>query len=159
MHTISIVISQTDTLLGKIIRKICKGEYNHCSFYLDNDDSKLWSFSRKIDYLFFTGCFCSETNKRYKKYKTFTYNLSDEDYEDIIREINKLNKSYHIYHYVNAILIRFNKSFDNPNHYICSTYVAHIVNDYHIAKLPKQSNLCLPMDLYNALILSKSNYL
>lgn len=156
-HTITIVISRTDTLIGKIIRSVHKGYYNHCSFYLDDETDKLWSFSRKYDKFFFTGCFCSETSKRYIAYQKFTFMIDDTVYKDICNEIKRLKKHYRIYAYQNAVLINFNKSIDSKNHFICSTFVANIIDKYNLVKLIKPANICLPMDVYKSLSCAKSN--
>lgn len=150
-HTITIVISRTNTMIGAIIRKVHKGPYNHCSFYLDDKSDEMWSFSRKYDRFFFTGCFCSETAKRYEEYCTFTFNLTNEQYQSIVDEIRFLSSRYNMYSYWNSILINFNKSINSNKHYICSTYVASVIERLGLVNLNKAYDKCLLMDVYNSL--------
>ena len=67
-----IVISQTGTLLSRILKQITDAEYNHASISLSRDLERMYSFGRRHPYNPFWGGFVIEspstgTFKRFPK--------------------------------------------------------------------------------------------
>jgi len=60
MKKIYIVISQTGTILSKIIKLVTKKEYNHASLSMEGSLEKMYSFGRKDPYNPFIGVFVIE---------------------------------------------------------------------------------------------------
>ena len=56
-----IVISQTGTILSRIIKFLTRKEYNHASISLKDDLSVMYSFGRKNPYNPFLGRFVEES--------------------------------------------------------------------------------------------------
>ena len=56
-----IVISQTGTLLSRILKYITGAEYNHASISLSRDLDKMYSFGRRHPYYPFWGGFVIES--------------------------------------------------------------------------------------------------
>lgn len=46
-HRLNIVLSKTSTKIGGMIRTVIGGDYNHCSFYIDDEIDSVYGFSRK----------------------------------------------------------------------------------------------------------------
>lgn len=56
-----IVISQTGTLLSRILKQITGAEYNHASISLSRDLERMYSFGRRHPYNPFLGGFVIES--------------------------------------------------------------------------------------------------
>lgn len=150
-HSINIVVSSTGTLIGGFIRQILGGSVNHCSITLDENYDNLYSFSRRHPYLWFTGCFCKEDISRFKSYKIYSINITEEEYRDIERYIEYLNDRLRVYNYLGAIMIPFNIPVKFENSYICSTFVAKLLNRIDGIELDKPIYLYRPMDVLELL--------
>lgn len=154
MHSISIVFTQTHTFVGSVIRIVTGGKYNHCSLIIDDDFSRLYSFSRYYTKFWFTGCFCIETisklafNKKVLNGAIAKINITDFEYVRVMKFIRYMSNGVHIYNYINAVLVPLKVSIDSDNSYICSTFVARILTFIDEISLDKKYSLYKPMDLY-----------
>lgn len=154
MHSISVVFTQTHTFVGSVIRIVTGGKYNHCSLIIDNDFSRLYSFSRYYTKFWFTGCFCIETisklafGKKVLNGAIAEINITDSEYDKIVRFIEYMGKGVRIYNYINAVLVPLRISIDSDSSYICSTFVARIITFIDKINLDKKYSLYKPMDLY-----------
>lgn len=151
MHTIDVFISRTDTWLGSCIRKILGGNLNHCSFAIDGNFSSLYSFSRLYKSLWFTGCFCTEPIERYVDYEVFHISITDEEYNNLCAFLKDLSQSYRVYNYIGALALPFGIARPSKYHYLCSTFVAKVLDEYSGVELEKCHSLYKPMDVYNLL--------
>lgn len=150
MHKLNIIISRTDTLIGKTIRTICHANLNHTSVAFDNDFSTLYSFTRKFKPLFFTGCFCKEPIKRLNEIVVTEIEITDEEYEKIMEFIDTLKLHLRIYNYIEVVAILFNKEVHFKYNYTCSTFAAKILEQTNI-KLNKSPRLYRPHELCDLL--------
>ena len=154
MHTMTIVVSRTGTVMGKVIRIFTKGYYNHCSIAFDRNYDIFYTFARKYKLFWVTGCFTTETIDRLMTgneliAKAYEIEITDKEYEDIQEYIKELSKGYNIYNYIGAILILFNLNFKTRKYHICSTFVAYILEKYvNEVTLDKEYYLYKPMDIY-----------
>ncbi len=64
MPELYVMFSHTNTSIGKMIRTVTGGEYNHVSISLDDDLSTCYSFARHNKYNAFTGGFVAEDASR-----------------------------------------------------------------------------------------------
>ena len=76
-----IVISQTGTLLSRILKQITGAEYNHASISLSRDLERMYSFGRRHPYNPFWGGFVIEsprtgTFKRFSETKVLVLSVS-----------------------------------------------------------------------------------
>lgn len=154
MHTLNVICSKTDTYIGKGIRLILGGKYNHCSVYFDENDEIIYSFSRVVHCLWFTGAFCKETKKSYLEYEVFSIDISNSQYREMLSIIRQSSEGYCMYNYVNALLLPLGTGFDWRGHYTCSTFVAYLLSKCML--LDKSFLVYTPMDIYN--LLKKSQY-
>ena len=65
-----VVLSGTDTVLGRIIQKKLGVSYNHCSISLDEDLERIYSFGRKTYWHVFSSGFVKESKSSgfYKRF-------------------------------------------------------------------------------------------
>ena len=76
-----IVISQTGTLLSRILKQITGAEYNHASISLSRDLERMYSFGRRHPYNPFWGGFVIEsprtgTFKRFSETRVLVLSVS-----------------------------------------------------------------------------------
>ena len=86
-----IVISQTGTVLSRILKLITGAEYNHASISLSRDLEQMYSFGRRNPYNPFWGGFVKEsphtgTFKRFSNTKAvvLAVEISEERYKEIL---------------------------------------------------------------------------
>lgn len=151
MHKLNILVSKTDTLIGRGIRLVLGGDYNHCSICFDDNISVAYSFSRRVKQLWFTGCFVFETVDRYSSYEVFTIEITDEEFDSILEFLNSLSERLCIYNYIGAVAITAGVEVAFERSYICSTFVAKVLSMVGEVTLEKSVNLYSPMDIYRLL--------
>ena len=150
MHTLQIIISRTDTMVGKTIRMFTHEKLNHCAIALDKDYDRVYSFTRRYEHFFFTGCFCTEPLERYADYEIAEVVLSDKEYLRIKKFLSALNKKFRIYDFPGIIFTGFQiKHYQPKYHYICSTFAAKILDLTDSVRLKKDVNLYKPMDVHD----------
>ena len=90
-----IIVSQTGTILSRILKLITKAKYNHSSISLDPNLEQMYSFGRKYPHNPFWGGFVKEsprsgTFKRFKNTQAIimSVNIDADAYEDIEKYIH-----------------------------------------------------------------------
>lgn len=152
---IYVVISQTGTILSRILKIVTKSEYNHASISLSPDLHTMYSFGRKHPYNPFFGGFVKEsaeygTLKRFSQTKIIVLKtpLTNTEYEKLSRLIDfmsKNQKSYK-YNYLGLLLaalkihLRLNRS------YYCSEFVRDILVKYKVKGAEGLNEIIHPMD-------------
>ncbi len=150
-HTLNIIVSRTETRMGSMIRAVIGGDYNHCSFYLDGDVRNIYGFSRRYREFWFTGCFTQENAVHFQKYNIYEIPLSEEQYSGLSERIVEMKGHVRIYNYLSALMLPAGISVDSEDSFICSTFVAEII-DKHTDIVPeKDVNLHGPMDVFELL--------
>lgn len=155
MHHIDVIISETGTFVGKTIRFFTKSKYNHASFAIDEDFTKLYSFGRKRA--------SSPLNAGFVIEKASYFSLGRE--KDIAVKIfripitkNKLKKlkqkleliSYdneYIYDLFSVILYPFSLSGPTYKAYYCSEFISYVLKKYTSIILTKPYYKYSPKDL------------
>ncbi len=137
--------------MGSMIRAVIGGDYNHCSFYLDGDVRNIYGFSRRYREFWFTGCFTQENAVHFREYNIYEIPLSEEQYSDLNERIIDMKAHTRIYNYLSALMLPTGISVDSEDSFICSTFVADII-DKHTDIVPeKDVNLHGPMDVFELL--------
>ena len=147
-HTLNIIVSRTTTTIGKMIRGVIGGNYNHCSFYIDGDVSKIYGFSRRYAEFWFTGCFTQENAVHFEEYQIYAVPLEDEKYQRLDEELVEMKSHTNVYGYFNALMLPAGISVDSDNGYICSTFVADLIDKYTEVMPEKEVNLHSPTDIF-----------
>lgn len=162
---IYVVISRTPTSIGKIIRRILKGKYNHASISLDEGLSQIYSFCRLSVSNPLVGGIIRES--------AFTLNMGIEEdvpiniyripvtleqYELISKFIYDVYNDTEVYYYnfLQAIGLISNKKHAIYKTYICSEFVMEALMQAGIQLTSVESYKVTPTDI--SIIMSKFIY-
>ncbi|MBQ6840607.1 MAG: hypothetical protein IJO63_00625 [Bacilli bacterium] len=154
--SVYIILMNTGTLLSRVIRMITRYPYTHVVLSMDNTYTKLYSFGRKrvhnflnaglvtygIESAFFkvyknTECVIYEIKVDAKKYKKLQNILID------------FEKNMSVYRYdIRGLLIRYfyNNAKCRENYYVCSQFVATVLQESTIHEFEKPTKLVKPYD-------------
>lgn len=157
MKKIYILTTYTGTVLSFLIRKITKVPYAHVSIGLDENLEEVYSFGRKhVSNPIFAG-FVREyiDGGLYKKKvnaecKLFSLDVTEQEYEKIRENLNYFIDNKKIFKYDATALIRllYGKPKENTNRFVCSQFVAYILDKSGVKIFEKTSNMVTPMDFY-----------
>ncbi|MDD4035967.1 MAG: hypothetical protein PHS45_01410 [Bacilli bacterium] len=157
---IYIVLTDTGTILNRIIKLYTNKPYNHVSLSLDSQLIELYSFARKKYYNPLIGGFVKEdiNNPILVKSKCAIYCLETDagTYDKIISNIQKFNsnKNKYSYNILGLIGVILRKEFRRKNKYFCSQFVATILKDSGIELIPKKPCFTTPFDFAESEYLS-----
>ena len=138
---IYIVISQTGTLLSRILRIITGAEYNHASLCLSDDLQCMYSFGRKNPYNPFWGGFVLEspnfgTFKRFSntRIKVLCLEIEEEKYNAIKDRIKYMvsNKKDFGYNYLGLVFAWFKIVIKSDKRFYCSEFVKDVLVEQNI---------------------------
>lgn len=130
------VLTYTGTILAKIVKLYTRKTYSHVSIALDDSLENMYSFGRLNPYNPFVGGFVVESTKRgtFKRFKNtktvvFSYDISEEQYENIKNEINSfiINKDQYKFNVLGLFLVMFNIKLKRENCFYCAEFVKYIV--------------------------------
>lgn len=131
-----IVITQTGTLLSRILRYITGAEYNHASISLSKDLEKMYSFGRRYPYNPFWGGFVMEsprtgTFKRFSDTRAIVLSVtvSEEQHAELrnmLEDMWKRRKKYR-YNFAGLCLAYFHITWKRENYYYCSEFVGELL--------------------------------
>ena len=154
LKPIFIVISQTGTILSRILKLITRKEYNHASISLNEDLKIMYSFGIKRPYNPFLAGFVTEsasfgTFKRFSNTRIIvlkTY-ITGAEYEDLNAHLNFMVKNPEIYgyNYLGLYLAAFKICFKSRNRYYCSEFVRDTLIRYHVAGAADLEEIVHPM--------------
>lgn len=138
---IYLVVSQTGTILSRILKIITGAEYNHVSLSLDPKLRRMYSFGRRHPYNPFWAGFVREspragTFKRF--YKTdavvLSINVDEETYQGLKALLEGMYERRSEYHYnsIGLVLAAFGFHFRPRNCYYCSEFVSDLLTKFNI---------------------------
>ena len=152
---IYIVLSQTGSILSKLLKKITQAEYNHVSISLSADLQPMYSFGRRHPYNPFWGGFVQEfphvgTFKRFSETTVvvLTVNVSEEKYEAICAMLDKMlreQKRYH-YNFIGLLFAAFHVVHKRNHHYYCSEFVRDVFLKFQIEGWDRLNSIVHPID-------------
>ena len=156
MKKIYIILTNTGTVLSRVIKLYTQKEYTHVSIALDKKLEYMYSFGRLNPYNPFFGGFVHEsirhgTFKRFKNTKTEVYsvNVTDSQYNKVKQIINEFNLNCNKYKFniVGLFAVAFNIKYKKRNSFYCAEFVKYIVENANLQmELPE---LVKPMDFKN----------
>ena len=124
-----IVISQTGTLLSRILKQITGAEYNHASISLSRDLERMYSFGRRHPYNPFWGGFVIEsprtgTFKRFSETKVLVLSVSvtEEQHAELKEMLDVMwkRRRKYSYNYIGLCLAYFHVVWKQEGCYYCS---------------------------------------
>ncbi|MBO5020288.1 MAG: hypothetical protein J6D52_06465 [Clostridia bacterium] len=153
-NEIYIVISQTGTLLSRILKGITHKAYNHASITPYSDLHIMYSFGRKNPYNPFWAGFVTEsaewgTFKRFSKAEVIVISIGiqEQTYANICSTLNTMledPKSYK-YNYWGLWLAAFRIAVTGKNRYYCSEFVREILKLHSVNGSDKLQKIVHPM--------------
>lgn len=150
---IYIVLTDTGTILNRIIKFYTNKPYNHVSISLDRELDELYSFARKKYYNPLIGGFVKEdrnNNPILMKSKCVIYCLETdvETYNRVLNNIKEFynNKDKFKYNILGLIGVIIKKEFKRKNKYFCSQFVATVLKDSGIELISKKPCFTMPFD-------------
>ena len=151
---IYIVISQTGTVLSRILKLITKAKYNHASISVDKSLSTMYSFGRLNAYNPIWGGFVKEspffgTFKRFHKTKAVVLSVpvTEEQYKELnvfLQYMYEHKREYH-YNYLGLFLAWFKIVYAGKNSYYCSEFVRAMLDKFDIVSENRFEKIIKPM--------------
>ena len=135
MKQFYVILSRTNTGIGRLIRFFTGYELNHSAISFDKSLKTMYSFGRKANKPAYDGGFITETPGRYceegkdTRIKIFEFSLTDADFKklrDRFEEIRSHAKDY-LYNTYGAMLSGIGIDFYVPYTYICIEFVTYIM--------------------------------
>ena len=118
-----IVISQTGTLLSRILKQITGAEYNHASISLSRDLERMYSFGRRHPR---TGTF-----KRFSETKVLVLSVSvtEEQHAELKEMLDVMwkRRRKYSYNYIGLCLAYFHVVWKQEGCYYCSEFVGELL--------------------------------
>ena len=157
MEKVYIMTTYTGTVLSSLIKKFTGVPYAHVSLALDENLDEIYSFGRKYTSNPIIAGFIREyiDDGLYRKMENticriYSIEVSEEQYNQVMESLNKfiLNKSKYKYDSLALIRLLRNNPKANENKYVCSQFVAYILEEAKIKLFNKDSMFVTPMDFY-----------
>jgi hypothetical protein len=149
---IFIAVTQTGTILSRIVKWVTRDKYNHVSISLSEELLDLYSFGRKHPYNPFWAGFVKEspTGGTFGRfYKTDAVILEREVdalvYDEIKLELERMyeNRNRYKYNFLGLFAGFFGKNVRMKNRYYCSEFVQYILAKHNIGlRLGKKELVC-----------------
>ena len=147
-----IVLSQSYTVLSKIIKYVTKDKYSHVSLSFDKECDNMYSMGRTYARWPFSGKFKKESIYKglyaiNKKAEILIYerNINKKQYNNINKLLDEYGNKSKGYNFIGLILALFNKKIDRKKYY-CSELIYKILSDDSVKIFPKSKNVIKPMD-------------
>ncbi len=148
--TIYIVLTDTGTLLSKVIGMYTRKDLNHASIAFDEQLNEMYSFGRKQRHNPFVGGFVKEDATegifRDADCAIFSCEVSEEEYHRmrrVIRQIERCKEQYR-YNFIGLFGIAFNIGIQRDRAFFCSQFVATVVNEGGVTMFSFKPNLVQP---------------
>ncbi len=159
MKEVYIVLSQTGTVLSRIIKKLTGAEYCHASISVDETLTTMYSFGRKHPYNPFYGGYVMEspdfgTFKRFYKTRAavLAFEVEDEVYDELEQRLEQmyLQKKRFKYNYLGLIEASFHRVHSSEDRFYCSEFVHDICSEFGVYDGSCMPEIVHPIDFYNA---------
>lgn len=132
---IYIVLTNTGTLLSKMIGIYTREDLNHVSIAFDEQLNEMYSFGRKYQSNpFIAGFICENAVDRIFQgadCAIFSYEVNDKKYDRMRRRIRHMekNKNQYKYNFIGLFGVAVNKEIKRDGAFFCSQFVATVVNE------------------------------
>lgn len=158
MKNIYIVISQTGTVLSRLIGLFSKSDYNHSSISLDESLDTMFSFGRLNPYDPLVGGFVKEgrntgTFKRFSNTRVMVLKLPvwENSYEDIKEEIRQMYvcRNQYRYNYEGLFLAAVGIEVRHKWAFYCSQFVRNVLVKNRVIEVGSLPEVTKPKDFLN----------
>lgn len=158
MQKIYIIISNSGSMISKLLKISTKEEYVHVALSLDKNFKNTYSFGRKYTYIPFPGGLVNEYYERRIKYfnnskiKVFELSITNKQYKELINDLNNnyiSRKKDLKYNFLGLLFIKLKIVKHRKNHYCCSQFCGKVLKDNNIMDFDKDYSLLEPKDFFN----------
>ena len=145
----------SQTIPSRIVRFIIKYKYSHIGICLDKKCDVIYSFGRRSLNNFLDGGFVVERKDGafFKKFsnticRIYELEIENSKYIEIKKQLDYMMKKSKIYKYdfLGLFLRLFNIKISFKNYYVCSQFVAELLDKYGIYKFDKEVCFIKPND-------------
>lgn len=155
MKSVYVLLTRTKTLPARFIHKMTGDAFTHASIALDKDLNELYSFARRsmrfpliaglIQEDIYTGIFAQNLDASCILYEI---KVSDIVYNSIKFRIEYMMEHYELYRYnfLGLAMNFFGIPYQRRYHFLCSQFVAYVLDRYGVIKFQKNINLIKPVD-------------
>ncbi|MED3551735.1 hypothetical protein [Cytobacillus praedii] len=147
-----ILLTNTDSVLTKLIKLYTKKPYNHASIAFDSDLSEVYSFGRKTARNPFIGGFVKEdvTAGLFKQADCaiYSFTVTEVQFQRMNHYLQTFKTQRHVYRYnfIGLFGVIFNKPITRTKAFFCSQFVASILEECDILHFEKPLSLITPAD-------------
>lgn len=155
MNDVYILLTDTGSILTRLIKRVTKSPYNHVSISFDEDLESVYSFGRKNPYNPFIGGFVRESiySGTFKRFKNTTcmvlkFQVPDDEYEMLKSNINFFinHREDYVYNLKGLALQYFKKNQPRKNAYFCSEFVADVLYQSNLTLWDIPPHMVRPYD-------------
>lgn len=150
-----IVVTQTGTVLSRMLKVVTKARFNHASIGLSDDLRLMYSFGRRHPYNPFWGGLVREspfhgTFARFKDTQAIVMaiDIDEQKHAAILTHIDDMMSRQNTYHYnyLGVALAGLKKVRKKENCYYCSEFVKYILDEFEVEGAEKLGDIVHPMD-------------
>lgn len=154
-YTIYLIETHSGTIPSKIIRVITRYQYSHVMISLDNAFNKMYSFGRrKVNNPLNSGFIIESKNGEFynkfnnTKCKVYAIKVSKKKYKTLRNILSNYESNPTKYNYdiIGLILKIFRISIRRKDHYVCTQFVAEVIDKTKIYKFGKPYEKIKPID-------------
>lgn len=158
MKKIYILLMHTNTRPSQFVKLMTGYEYSHVAISLDKQCDVIYSFGRKKLHSILDGGFSIERKngeffKRFDKTKCKIYELEVDEtqYAEVEKIIEDMKDNINMYKYdfIGIALRFFYIPITFKNRYVCSYFIAHLLEKAQIYNFDKQTCFMKPKDFEN----------
>lgn len=158
MKKIYIIVSNSGSLVSKVLMLFTHQKYVHVTIALDKELKEAYSFGRKYTYIPLPGGFINEKyDKRCKHFKNsyfriYELKVSNNKFEKLKKNLKNdylRNKKEYKYNIIGLYYIQRKKILHRDKHLLCSQFCSKILIDNDILTFDKDYSLIKPEDFLN----------
>lgn len=155
MKKIYIILMDTKTIPSKLVKIFTRYNYSHVAISFDENCNTLYSFGRrKLNRVFDGGFIIEHKNgeffKKFNQTKCIIYEvkISNDKYIELKKIIKNMkeNKDIYKYDFLGIVLRYFNIPITFKNKYVCSYFVASLLDEMDIYNFNKRPCFVKPKD-------------
>lgn len=150
---IYLLLTDTGTILTRLIKSYTKKPYNHASIVFDTELVEVYSFGRKTAKNPYIGGFVREDihSVLFKQADCAIYSLTvtNDEFQKMYQYIQKIavEKGCYRYNFIGLFGVLFKKPIKRKNAFFCSQFVASVLKESNVINFEKDLSLVEPSDL------------
>ena len=150
---IYLLLTDTGTILTRLIKSYTKKPYNHASIVFDTELVEVYSFGRKTAKNPYIGGFVREDihSVLFKQADCAIYSLTvtNDEFQKMYQYIQKMavKKECYRYNFIGLFGVLFKKPIKRKNAFFCSQFVASVLKESNVINFEKDLSLVEPSDL------------